>query len=223
MRGPGFVWVLVAFAVVVLAAGIFYNMGQTCTAGTRLYVHRSVSAQVHARLAEIAKGLTIGVGLDPATQIGPLVSAGQRDKVLGYIQSGLDEGARLVCGGAAHGDAGYFVQPTILADTTPHMRVVQEEIFGPVLVTAEFDTPEEAIALANDSIYGLAGSIFTRDVTLAHQLTRKLKSGIIGVNTHHVVDPALPFGGFRQSGWGREMGWAALELYTQTKSVGIAL
>jgi phenylacetaldehyde dehydrogenase len=210
-------------AIPAVAAGIFYNMGQTCTAGTRLYVHRSISRQVHARLAEIARGLKIGIGLDPATRIGPLISAAQQEKVLGYIASGLEQGARLVCGGKADGDRGYFVQPTILADTKPHMRVVQEEIFGPVLVTAEFDDVDEAIAMANDSIYGLAGSIFTRDVSLAHQLVRQLKSGIIGVNTHHVVDPALPFGGFRQSGWGREMGWAAMELYTETKSVGIAL
>ncbi|GAA5047916.1 aldehyde dehydrogenase family protein [Erythrobacter westpacificensis] len=212
-------------AIPAIASGIFYNMGQTCTAGSRLYVEDSIADQVHSALAQHAKDLRIGPGLDPDTQIGPLVSAEQRDKVLGYVASGIAEGARLLCGGQRSGGEGYFVQPTILADTTSDMAVVREEIFGPVLVTATFKAGDVASAVkeANDSIYGLAGSVFTRDIDKAHMIAAKMKAGTVGINTHHVIDPALPFGGFGQSGWGREMGWSAIELYTELKSVGVAL
>ncbi|RIV80090.1 aldehyde dehydrogenase family protein [Aurantiacibacter xanthus] len=212
-------------AIPAIASGIFYNMGQTCTAGSRLYVEESIAEHAHEALADHAKGLRIGPGLDPATQIGPLVSAEQQDKVLGYIRSGLAEGARLLCGGERHGEVGYFVQPTILAETRPDMAVVREEIFGPVLVSSTFADGDVASAVreANNSIYGLAASLFTQNIDRAHSVAKKIKAGTVGINTHHVIDPALPFGGFRQSGWGREMGWSAIELYTELKSVGVAL
>ena len=205
--------------------GIFYNMGQTCSAGTRLYVHAAIADEVLAGLARFAESMKIGIGLDPTTQIGPLVSAEQFDRVRAYVDAGLRDGAKLLCGGRRVGEAGYFLEPTILTETTADMSVVREEIFGPVLVVKTFDDDgvDAVVAEANASIYGLAGSIFTRDLSRAHTVAKKLKAGTIGINTHHVVDPALPFGGFRQSGWGREQGWEAIALYTEVKSVGIAL
>jgi phenylacetaldehyde dehydrogenase len=212
-------------AIKEVASGIFYNMGQTCTAGTRLYVDARIADELLEGVAAEARALRIGPGLDPATQIGPLISDEQFQKVSGYVQTGMREGARLVTGGARRGQAGYFLEPTILADTRPDMVVVREEIFGPVLAASTFDADDldGVVREANNSIYGLAGSIFTRDVSRAHLLAKRLKAGTIGINTHHVVDPALPFGGFRQSGWGREMGWSAIELYTELKSIGVAL
>ena len=212
-------------AVKAVASGIFYNMGQTCTAGTRLYVDAAIAEAVLDGVAAEARSLRIGPGLDPTTQIGPLVSDEQFRKVSGYVEAGLREGATLVAGGRRHGDAGYFLEPTILANTHAEMTVVREEIFGPVLAVSSFDgnDVDAVVREANNSIYGLAASVFTRDVGLAHSMAKRLKAGTIGINTHHVVDVALPFGGFRQSGWGREMGWSAIELYTELKSVGVAL
>lgn len=212
-------------AIPAIGYGIFYNMGQTCTAGTRLYVHKDIAPVILEGLKTFAENMKIGVGLDPETQIGPLVSKEQFDKVLAYIEAGQADGAKLLCGGTRVGDEGYFIAPTILTETEPHMSVVCEEIFGPVLVVATFDDDgfEEIVKEANASLYGLAGSVFTRDVSRAHQVARKLKAGTIGVNTHHVIDPALPFGGFKQSGWGREQGYEAIQLYTEVKSIGVAL
>ena len=214
-----------AVAIPAIAYGIFYNMGQTCTAGTRLYVHKDIADTILNGLKEFAANMTIGVGLDPKTQIGPLVSEEQFDRVSAYVKAGLADGATLYCGGNRVGTEGYFLEPTILTDTKPHMSVVREEIFGPVLVVATFDDDgiDQILREANNSIYGLAASVFTRDVSRAHQVAKKLNAGTIGVNTHHVIDPALPFGGFNQSGWGREQGYEAILLYTEVKSVGIAL
>ncbi len=212
-------------AIPAIAYGIFYNMGQTCTAGTRLYVHKDIAETILNGLKAFAESMPIGVGLEPKTQIGPLVSQEQFDRVIAYVRAGLADGAKLFCGGKRVGSEGYFLEPTILTETTPEMSVVKEEIFGPVLVVATFDDDgfEEIVKEANNSIYGLAASVFTRDVSRAHKVAKKLKAGTIGVNTHHVIDPALPFGGFNQSGWGREQGYEAILLYTEVKSVGIAL
>jgi phenylacetaldehyde dehydrogenase len=212
-------------ATAAIAAGIFYNMGQTCTAGTRLYLHDAVADKVLEGLVTHARSLKMGPGLGRDTQMGPLVSAEQKQRVCDYITSGLIEGATLLTGGGSWGETGYFVEPTILDNTHNGMRVVKEEIFGPVLCVIRFtDADEENVVIqANNSIYGLAASIFTRDISRAHRVAKRLKAGTIGINTHHVVDPALPFGGFKQSGWGREMGWEAIELYTEIRSVGVAL
>lgn len=212
-------------AIPAIASGIFYNMGQTCTAGTRLYVHETVADAVIAGLVKYAQGLKIGTGLKADTQIGPLVSSEQLVKVQGYIAQGLEQGAQLATGGQRSGKTGYFIEPTILTHTRPDMAVVKEEIFGPVLCVSTFsgDGIDAVINEANNSIYGLAASLFTRDVSRAHLVAKRLKAGTVGINTHHVIDPALPFGGFKQSGWGREMGWPAIEMYTELKSVAIAL
>lgn len=212
-------------AVAGAASAIFYNGGQTCTAGSRLYVHRKVYDKVLDGIASHARSLRIGHGLDPATQIGPMISATQMNRVADYIEQGRKAGAEVLTGGARVGERGFFLQPTILHKTTPAMSVVREEIFGPVLCAMPFDDGnlDAVIREANNSEYGLAASIFTRDVSLAHKVARRLKAGTIGVNTHHVVDVALPFGGFKQSGWGREMGYDAIALYTEVKSVAIAL
>lgn len=212
-------------AISAIASGIFYNMGQTCTAGTRLYLHNAVADKVLAGLVEQARALKMGPGLEQDTQMGPLVSAEQKQRVCDYISSGLEQGATLLTGGGSWGESGYFVAPTILDHTHNDMHVVQEEIFGPVLCVIRFDDQDEedVVIQANNSIYGLAASIFTRDISRAHHVAKRLKAGTIGINTHHVIDPALPFGGFKQSGWGREMGWEAIELYTEIRSVGVAL
>ncbi|QQN66719.1 aldehyde dehydrogenase family protein [Bradyrhizobium diazoefficiens] len=208
-----------------VSSGIFYNMGQTCTAGTRLYVHKRAFDAIVDGVAEKASNLKIGPGLDPATQIGPLISRKQRDRVEHYLGEGREAGARIRVGGSRFGTEGFFLQPTILTHTTREMSVIREEIFGPVLCAMSFDDDdlERIVKEANDSIYGLAASVFTKNVSTAHRVARRLKAGTIGINTHHVLDVALPFGGFKQSGWGREMGAEAIDLYTETKSIGVAL
>lgn len=212
-------------ALSAIASGIFYNMGQTCTAGTRLYLHNDVADRVLEGLVSHARALKMGPGLNPDTQMGPLVSEEQQKRVCEYIASGIEEGATVLTGGSSWNGAGFYVEPTILDHTHNQMRVVQEEIFGPVLCVIRFtDEQEENVVIqANNSVYGLAASIFTRDISRAHRVAKRLKAGTIGINTHHVIDPALPFGGFKQSGWGREMGWEAIELYTELRSVGVAL
>jgi phenylacetaldehyde dehydrogenase len=205
------------------AHAIFFNQGQVCTAGSRLYVHASIYDEVMERLVKIAEGLKMGHGLDPATQIGPLVSEEQLKRVAEYVRIGRKEGASVVTGGESVDRPGYFFKPTILADIKQSMRVVQEEIFGPVLVATRFHDINEVADLANDTEFGLAASVWTRDVSLAHTVARAIKAGTVWVNCHHVMDSALPFGGFKQSGWGREMGAAAMEMYTESKSICIQL
>ena len=205
------------------AFGIFFNMGQTCTAGSRLFVERSVFEEVTEGIAKAAKAMRVGPGLDQSTEIGPLVSDEQLRRVNSYIESGIAEGARTLSGGVRKGDKGYYVEPTVIVDTKPDMKIMREEIFGPVLAATPFDDPNEILASANDTIYGLAAGVWTSNVSKAHTMAAGLRAGTVWVNCYNVFDPALPFGGFKQSGWGREMSHNALECYTETKSVVVAL
>ncbi len=205
------------------ASAIFFNHGQCCCAGSRLFVHRNHFDQVVEGVADAARTIKVGPGMNPATEMGPMVSKIQQERVCGYLQSGLDAGAEAVVGGHRLGDSGFFVEPTVLVNTKPEMSVIQEEIFGPVVAAVPYDDPEELVSAANDSIYGLAAAVWTRDVSQAHKLARKLQAGSVWVNCYNVFDASLPFGGYKQSGWGREMGHEALELYTQTKAVTVQL
>ena len=205
-----------------IAQGIFYNQGQVCAAGSRVYVHERDFERVIAGVKEIAEGLKLGPGLDPTSQLGPLVSQPQLERVCGYIESGVAGGGELITGGDRAAGEGYFVQPTILAHEANDARTVQEEIFGPVLVALPYSDIDELAALANDSPYGLAASIWSRDISRVHRLIRKLAAGTVWVNSPIKTDPNLPFGGYKQSGIGREHGSSAIELYTELKSVCIA-
>jgi phenylacetaldehyde dehydrogenase len=207
------------------ASAIFFNQGQCCCAGSRLFVHESVYDKVLQGVSDIAGGINMGPGLDPQTGMGPLVSEEQFDKVTAYIDSGVKEGARVAAGGKRHGDRGYFVQPTVLTNTKPNMKVVREEIFGPVVCAESFsDADLDRMAReANDTIYGLAASVWTRDLSTAHKMARRIRSGTVWINCHNVFDASLPFGGYKQSGWGREMGEEVLHNYTEVKAVTAAL
>jgi phenylacetaldehyde dehydrogenase len=207
------------------SSAIFFNMGQCCTAGSRLYAHKRVFDRLMQGVADNAGKIRVGHGLNPQTQLGPLVSDEQFKRVTGYLEAGRQQGAKVVTGGSRVGDQGYFVQPTVLTDTKPDMSVVREEIFGPVVCAIPFDDDDlDRIArTANDTSYGLAASIWTRDLGIAHKLARRIKAGSVWINTHNFGDPALPFGGYKQSGWGREMGYEAIELYTEVKAVAAAL
>jgi phenylacetaldehyde dehydrogenase len=201
------------------ANAIFFNHGQCCVAGSRLYVQRGRFDEVVDGVAEIAKSIRLGPGLDEGTQMGPLVSDEQLRRVTGYVESGRSEGATALSGGGRHGDRGYFVEPTVLTNTRPDMKVVREEIFGPVVVAAPFSDLDEVAAVANDTPYGLGAGIWTKDISKAHALAKKIKAGSVWVNCYNVFDAALPFGGYKQSGWGREMGHEVLEAYTEVKAV----
>ena len=205
------------------ANGIFFNHGQCCNAGSRLYVQSSAFDEVVAGVAEQAKSITVGDGLDPKSQMGPLISDEQFAKVLGYLESGREAGAEAVVGGGRVGERGYFVQPTVLTNTTGDMKVVREEIFGPVVCAMPFDDPDEILPIANDTNYGLAAGVFTRDISKAHRMAARLRAGTVWVNTYHVFDAAQPFGGYKESGWGREMGHQVLDNYLETKAVCVAL
>src|SRR5271170_4872057 len=201
------------------ANAIFFNHGQCCVAGSRLFVQQSRFDEVVDGVAEIAKSIKLGSGLDPSTQMGPLVSAEQLSRVTGFLESGRADGATAVTGGGRFGDKGYFVEPTVLTNTNPNMQVVREEIFGPVLVAAPFSDLDQIAAEANDSEFGLGAGIWTKDISKAHALAKKLRAGTVWINCYNVFDASLPFGGYKQSGWGREMGHEILEAYTEVKAV----
>jgi len=205
------------------AHAIFFNHGQCCVAGSRLYVHKSQFDKVVEGVADYAKKIKLGPGFDPQTQMGPLVSDEQLQRVTGFLELGEKEGARALAGGKRRGDQGYFVEPTVLVDTREGMKVVDEEIFGPVVTAMPFTDVSEIVTRANNTMYGLAAAVWTRDVSRAHSLASKLKAGTVWVNCYNIFDAALPFGGYKQSGWGREMGKEALELYTEVKSVCVRL
>ncbi len=201
------------------ASAIFFNHGQCCCAGSRLYVHKSHFDKVVEGISDEAKKICVGPGWEPSTQLGPLVSEEQLHRVKGYIDAGLVEGACASTGGRQIGDTGYFVEPTVMINTHKDMKVVREEIFGPVVTVMKYDTLEEVIELSNESTYGLAAGIWTNNLARAHQLAAAMRAGTVWVNCYNIFDAALPFGGYKESGWGREMGHNAIDAYTETKAV----
>jgi len=207
--------------------GIFYNKGEVCAAGSRLFVEKSIHADFVAQLAERADAIVLGDPREKGTRMGPVVSSAQLDTVLGYIASGQKDGARVAAGGRRaaeiNGGKGYFVRPTVFDGVTPAMKIAREEIFGPVLAVLPFDDVSDAVAQANATIYGLAAGVWTRDVAKAHKVARAVRAGTVWINTYNLYDPALPFGGFKQSGFGRDLGHEAIEGYLETKSVWIDL
>ena len=207
--------------------GIYSNKGEVCSAGSRLLVHETIHDEFVEKLAARARQMKVGDPLDPATEMGAQISQAQLDRILGYIASGRAEGAELVCGGSRDIEGGkakgFFVAPTVFRNVKPQMKIAQEEIFGPVLAALKFRDAEDAAAIANSTIYGLASAIWTSDIKVAHRLAREIKAGSVWINAYNCFDSASPFGGYKQSGFGREMGAHALEAYTQIKSVWVAL
>jgi phenylacetaldehyde dehydrogenase len=210
-------------AIAGAASAIFFNHGQCCCAGSRLMVERAVFDEVVNGVAAHAKKIKLGPGLDPDTEMGPLVSEEQLARVTNYMHQGKQDGACYVTGGTRAGNRGYFVQPTVVKDVKPNMSIVREEIFGPVVVAEPFTKPEELIPRANQTEYGLAAGVWTRDISKAHRIAAGLRAGTVWINCYNIFDAALPFGGYKQSGWGREMGHEVLEQYTETKAVVVGL
>ncbi|MBF6288647.1 aldehyde dehydrogenase family protein [Nocardia cyriacigeorgica] len=207
-------------------SAIFLNQGQVCCAGSRLFVHRDIHDEVVAALVAEAKGIQLGHGLDEDTQMGPLISARQLDRVQSFVDSGVRDGASLVCGGQRPEGAladGYFLEPTIFTDVRDEMPIAVEEIFGPVLSVLTFDDEDEVVRRANSSAYGLAAGVWTADLKRAHRVARELEAGTVWVNLYNMIDPAAPFGGYKSSGYGRDLGEESLLGYTQTKSVWIGM
>lgn len=206
---------------------IFANQGEVCSAGSRLLLEASIYDRFVEELVARAKTIKVGPGTDEETEMGPLITEEHMNRVLSYIETGIKEGATLLCGGRRlmeNGlDRGFFVEPTIFTNTTPDMRIVQEEIFGPVLVIQTFTAEEEAIELANGTRYGLAGAVFTSDVAKAHRVIRKLRAGITWINTYHPTYNEAPWGGYKQSGIGRELGTYGFEEYLEIKQINVNL
>jgi phenylacetaldehyde dehydrogenase len=206
------------------ASAIFFNHGQCCCAGSRLFVEKPAYEAVVERIAANARKIKVGPGWESDTQMGPLVSEEQLQRVTGYLEAGRSEGACVVTGGGRPGgdlERGYFVQPTVFTEVRNQMKIMQEEIFGPVVAVTPFSEIEEVIQASNETTYGLAAGIWTRDIAKAHRAAEALKAGTVWINCYNVFDAASPFGGYKQSGYGREMGHHALDLYTQVKSVWV--
>ena len=207
------------------AAGIYFNHGQCCCAGSRLFIQEKVFDQVMPRLIDYSKNIKQGPGMDTTTEMGPLVSSEQFRRVTGFLDAGRKEGATVAVGGGrpTRFDKGYFVAPTVFTDVKHEMQIVREEIFGPVVCAIPFKNPEDVAAAGNDTAYGLAAAVWTKDIGKAHRMAAILKAGTVWINCYNMFDAASPFGGYKQSGFGREMGKAALEMYTQVKSVWVNL
>jgi aldehyde dehydrogenase (NAD+) len=203
--------------------GIFYNKGEVCAAGSRLFLDERIHDEFMSKLTDRVKGLKVGDPMDKATRMGPVVSKQQMETVLGYIDAGKREGARLVAGGSRVGSKGYFIEPTIFDGVTNRMKIAREEIFGPVLSVIPFKSVEDGLAEGNSTTYGLAAAVWTRDVAKALKAAKAIRAGTVWVNAYNLFDAALPFGGFKESGFGREMGSAGLDHYTEVKSVWVDL
>jgi phenylacetaldehyde dehydrogenase len=207
------------------AAAIYFNHGQCCCAGSRLFIEHKAYDRIMPKLVEYSEQIKVGPGMDASTEMGPLVSSEQYERVTSYLEAGKKEGATISAGGGRPKELskGYFVKPTVFSDVRPDMKITREEIFGPVVCAIPFKDVEEVAAAGNDTTYGLAAAVWTRDIQKAHRMAESLKAGTVWINCYNVFDAASPFGGYKQSGFGREMGKAALELYTQIKSVWVNL
>ena len=204
-------------------AALYFNQGQCCCAGSRLFVEDRAHDEIVDRLADMNQQRKLGDPFDPETEQGPQVDQAQFDKILQYVEYGKEDGAKCVSGGERFGDQGYFVEPTLFTGVTDDMRIARDEIFGPVLSVMKFSDVEEMVQRANNTNFGLAAAVWTRDVGKAHQFAKKVRAGTVWVNCYDVFDSAAPFGGFKESGIGRELGAAGLDAYTENKTVTVAL